>query len=163
MSLRFAGGEQLQRGRGIGGLLRLMKSVFTPIAKKVGSTVVTAVKSKGAKKLLNVLKDQAIDSSMALASDALKGKNMNKSLNNEMGNAKSNLSSTIDELRKMRKRKDNSEQTGDGVKRRKIKKNKSRQLKRVKIRRTNKVGRITKKKSKARKRNKKSTKIDFFQ
>ena len=163
MALRFAGGEQLQRGRGIGGLLRLMKSVFTPIAKKVGSTVVTAVKSKGAKKLLNVLKDQAIDSSMALASDALKGKNMNKSLNNEMGNAKSNLSSTIDELRKMRKRKDNSEQTGDGVKRRKIKKNKSRQLKRVKIRRTNKVGRITKKKSKARKRNKKSTKIDFFQ
>ena len=162
MSLRFVGGEQLQRGRGIGGLLRLIKSVFTPLAKKVGSTVVTAVKSKGAKKLLNVLKDQAIDSSMALASDALKGKNMESSLNNEMGTTKLKLSSTIDELRKDRKRKQTSEQTGDGVKRRKVKKNKSRQLKRVKIKKTKKIGRITKKKSKARKKKNKNKKIDFF-
>ena len=144
MSLRFVGGEQLQRGRGIGGLLRLIKSVFTPLAKKVGSTVVTAVKSKGAKKLLNVLKDQAIDSSMALASDALKGKNINASLNNEKDNAKLNLSSTIDELRKNRKRKENSEQTGNGVKRKKIKRTKTKQLKRVKVWKTKKVGRITK-------------------
>ena len=33
MSLRFKGGERLQRGRGIGGLLRLVKSLFTPLVK----------------------------------------------------------------------------------------------------------------------------------
>ena len=35
MTLRFTGGEHLQRGRGLGGLLRLAKSVFSPIARTV--------------------------------------------------------------------------------------------------------------------------------
>ena len=33
MSLRFRGGERLQRGRGIGGLLRLAKGLLKPILK----------------------------------------------------------------------------------------------------------------------------------
>ena len=155
MSLRFVGSEQLQRGRGIGGLLRLMKSVFSPLVRKVGSTVVSAAKSKGAKKLLNVLKDQAIDSSMALASDALRGQNMNTSLTNELDNAKLNLSSTIDELRKNRKRSRN--QTGEGVKRKRSKKTNSKQLKRANRTKT----KIKKRKSKFKKKKTKK-RLDFF-
>ena len=45
MTLRFRGGERLQRGRGIGGLLRLVKSVFSPLVKSAGKTVIKAVKS----------------------------------------------------------------------------------------------------------------------
>ena len=63
MSLRFRGGERLQRGRGIGGLLRLVKSVFSPLVK----TVAKAVKSNTGKALGNALKEQAISSAINLA------------------------------------------------------------------------------------------------
>ena len=53
MSLRFRGGERLQRGRGIGDLLRLVKSVFSPLVK----TVAKAAKSNIGKALGNALKE----------------------------------------------------------------------------------------------------------
>ena len=122
MSLRFVGGEHLQRGRGIGGLLRLMKSVFSPVAKSVGKKVVSAIKSSSGKKILNVLKDQAIDSSMTLASNALKGNDMNTSIHDELNNVKSNLSTVIDELRANRKR-SHENQAGSGIKKKQLKRN----------------------------------------
>ena len=123
MSLRFVGGEHLQRGRGIGGLLRLMKSVFSPVVKTVGKKVASAIKSSSGKKILNVLKDQAIDSSMTLASNALKGNDMNTSIQDELNNVKSNLSTVIDELRKNRKR-SHENQSGSGMKKKQLKRNK---------------------------------------
>ena len=123
MSLRFVGGEHLQRRRGIGGLLRLMKSVFSPVVKTVGKKVASAIKSSSGKKILNVLKDQAIDSSMTLASNALKGNDMNSSIQDELNNVKSNLSTVIDELRANRKR-SNENQGGSGIKRKQLKRNK---------------------------------------
>ena len=123
MSLRFVGGEHLQRGRGIGGLLRLMKSVFSPVVKTVGKKVASAIKSSSGKKILNVLKDQAIDSSMTLASNALKGNDMNTSIQDELNSVKSNLSTVIDELRANRKR-SNENQGGSGIKRKQLKRNK---------------------------------------
>ena len=123
MSLRFVGGEHLQRGRGIGGILRLMKSVFSPVAKSVGKKVVSAIKSSSGKKILNVLKDQAIDSSMTLASNAMKGNDMNTSIQDELNNVKSNLSTVIDELRKNRKR-SHENQSGSGIKKKQLKRNK---------------------------------------
>ena len=123
MSLRFVGGEHLQRGRGIGGLLRLMKSVFSPVAKSVDKKVVSAIKSSSGKKILNVLKDQAIDSSMTLASNALKGNDMNTSIQDELNNVKSNLSTVIDELRENRKR-SHENQSGSGIKKKQLKRNK---------------------------------------
>ena len=123
MSLRFVGGEHLQRGRGIGGLLRLMKSVFSPVVKTVGKKVASAIKSSSGKKILNVLKDQAIDSSMTLASNALKGNDMNTSIQDELNNVKSNLSTVIDELRENRKR-SHENQSGSGIKKKQLKRNK---------------------------------------
>ena len=110
MSLRFVGGEQLQRGRGIGGLLRLMKSVFSPIMRNVSKGVISAAKSEGGKKLMNVLKEQAINSTMNLASQALQGSDIRKSLGEEIGTVKQNVAATIDDIRSSRKR-----QLGNGV------------------------------------------------
>ena len=73
MSLRFRGGERLQRGRGIGGLLRIVKSLFSPLVKSAGKTIVKAAASNTGKKVLSTLKDQAIESGVRLATDALRG------------------------------------------------------------------------------------------
>ena len=80
MSVRFVGSERLQRGRGIGGLLRLAGSVFKPLLSKAGSVAAKAVKtaskiakSKAGQKALKALKEQAIDSSLNIATDVLGG------------------------------------------------------------------------------------------
>ena len=84
MSIRFRGGESLQRGRGIGGLLRLVKSVFSPIVKSFGTTALKAVTSKTGKKVLGSIKDQAISSAVNMASDVIKGNDLRESFQNEV-------------------------------------------------------------------------------
>ena len=128
MPLRFVGGEQLQRGRGIGGIFRFIKSIFAPAVKTVGKSVVGAVKSTTGKKILNVLKDQAIDTSMNLAQDVLKGNNVKSSLQDEVNDLKTNLSSLINELRKTRKRSSDT-QEGSGIMRKSLKRTKRRRTK----------------------------------
>ena len=128
MPLRFVGGEQLQRGRGIGGIFRFIKSIFAPAVKTVGKSVVGAVKSTTGKKILNVLKDQAIDTSMNLAQDVLKGNNVKSSLQDEVNDLKTNLSSLINELRKNRKRSSDT-QEGSGIMRKSLKRTKRRRTK----------------------------------
>ena len=39
MSIRFSWGDRFQRGRGIGGILRLAKSLFKPMMRTVGKVV----------------------------------------------------------------------------------------------------------------------------
>ena len=131
MPLRFAGGEQLQRGRGIGGLFRFIKSIFAPAAKSVGRSFIKAVKSPSGKKILNVLKDQAIDSSMSIAQDVLKGNDMKTSLQDEVNDLKASLSSVMTELRKNRKR-SSKPQEGSGIMRKSLKKTKRRSIKKRK-------------------------------
>ena len=104
MSLRFSGGQVLQRGRGIGGLLRLMKSVFAPVVKSVSRGVVSAARSEGGKKLLNVLKEQAVNSSMNIAADTLRGMDLKDSFKKEANSLKQNVASTIDDIHNSRKR-----------------------------------------------------------
>ena len=128
MPLKFVGGEQLQRGRGIGGIFRFIKSIFAPAVKTVGKSVVGAVKSTTGKKILNVLKDQAIDTTMNLAQDVLKGNNVKSSLQDEVNDLKTNLSSLITELRKTRKRSSNT-QEGSGIMRKSLKRTKRRRTK----------------------------------
>ena len=128
MPLRFVGGEQLQRGRGIGGIFRFIKSIFAPAVKTVGKSVVGAVKSTTGKKILNVLKDQAIDTSMNLAQDVLKGNNVKSSLQDEVNDLKTNLSSLINELRKTRKRSSDT-QEGSGIMIKSLKRTKRRRSK----------------------------------
>ena len=99
----FKGGERLQRGRGIGGILRLVKSVFSPLIKSAGKTVVKAVTSDTGKYVMNTLKDQAIDSRMKLAADALRGEDMEQSMREEMQHVKRKAADGIESVRKMKK------------------------------------------------------------
>ena len=96
MSLRFRGGERLQRGRGIGGLLRLVKSVFSPLVK----TVAKAAKTNTGKALGNVLKEQAISSASNLTGDVIQGNNLKESLKNELKSGRETLGSAIKGIRK---------------------------------------------------------------
>ena len=126
--MRFQGGEHLQRGRGIGGIFRFLKSIFAPAAKTVGKSIVGAVKSSTGKKILNVLKDQVIDSSVNLAQDVLKGNDIKTSLKDEVNDLKTNLSSVMAELHKNRKRSSET-QEGSGIMRKSLKKTKRRRIK----------------------------------
>ena len=110
MTLRFAGGEYLQRGRGLGGLLRLAKSVFSPIVR----SVTKAAKSNTGKSILNALKQQAIESSMNLATDALRGNDMSESFQGEVKSIRENAANSIESLRKPRKRTKQKKQRGSG-------------------------------------------------
>ena len=107
MSLRFKGGERLQRGRGIGGLLRLVKSLFTPLVKSAGKSIVKAATSNTGKAVLNSIKDQAIDSGIRLASDALRGEDMDESLHNELQSVKRKAADGLESVvRKKKKQND---------------------------------------------------------
>ena len=107
MSLHFKGGERLQRGRGIGGLLRLVKSLFTPLVKSAGKSIVKAATSNTGKAVLNSIKDQAIDSGIRLASDALRGEDMDESLHNELQTVKRKAADGLESVvRKKKKQND---------------------------------------------------------
>ena len=128
MPLRFNGGDHLQRGRGGGGIFRFLKSIFAPAVKTVGKSIIGAVKSSSGKKILNVLKDQVIDSSVNLAQDVLKGNDIKTSLQDEVNDLKTSVSSVIAELRKNRKRSSET-QEGSGIIRKSLKKTKRRRIK----------------------------------
>ena len=104
MSLRFRGGERLQRGRGIGGLLRLLKSVFSPLVKSAGKTIVKAARSNTGKMIGNALKEQAIDSAVKLGVDAMRGEDMDVSLQNEMQHVKRKAADVIENIHSARKK-----------------------------------------------------------
>ncbi len=104
MSLRFRGGERLQRGRGIGGLLRLFKSVFSPLVKSAGKTIVKAATSDTGKAVLRNIKDQAIDSAVKLTADAIRGEDMDVSLQNEMQQVKRKAADVIENVHSARKK-----------------------------------------------------------
>ena len=95
MSIRFRGGERLQRGRGIGGLLRLVKSVFTPIVKSIGRTAVKAVTSKAGKKALETIKDQVVSSAVNMTADVIKGNDLGESFQNEVSAARHTVGDVV--------------------------------------------------------------------
>ena len=84
MGIYFDGGERLQRGRGIGGLLKLASKLFSPLAHVAKK----ALQSNTGKKLANAVKEQAIESSINVASDLAKGKDLRQSFQDEFENAK---------------------------------------------------------------------------
>ena len=104
MPLRFDGGERLQRGRGLGGILRAIKGVFSPLIRGIGRTAAKAIKSNTGKLVASKLKDQAIDSALSLTSDALRGNDMEQSLSSEFNKVRENAAGTLDEIKSSRKR-----------------------------------------------------------
>ena len=133
MSLKFVGGERIQRGRGLGGILRMIKSLFTPVLKSVGKNAVKAATSNTAKSIAKTLGEQAIESGINLATDALRGNNMKESANNEFTSFKNTAADTLETLKRKRKN-----QEGYGVlinkkmKKNQVKKKRNIRIKRVK-------------------------------
>ena len=107
MAIKFRGGERIQRGKGIGGILRAVAGFFKPILRSAGSTLVKAVKSDTGRAIGNVLKDQAINSGVNLTVEALRGNDLKESIANEVGAARGNFANEIENannIRKARKR-----------------------------------------------------------
>ena len=96
MSLRFRGGERLQRGRGIGGLLRLAKGLFSPLAK----TIKRAVTSNTGKAIGKAVKNQLVESGANIASDVLMGNDVKESMQREVQNARQNAAIGIQQIKR---------------------------------------------------------------
>ena len=103
MSLRFRGGESLQRGRGIGGLLRLAKSLFSPIVRSIGETAVKAAKSRAGKKIIEEVKDQAVSTGINMLADAVRGNDMKQSAKRELKAVKHRAADIIESLKPTKK------------------------------------------------------------
>ena len=86
MGVYFDGGGRLQRGSGVGGFLKLASRLFSPLARVAKK----ALESNTGRKLVKAVKEQAIDSSINIATDIAKGRNLKDSLEDEFENAKSN-------------------------------------------------------------------------
>ena len=96
MALRFRGGERLQRGRGIGGLLRLAKGLFSPLAK----TVKRAITSNATKAIGKAVANQLVESGANIATDALMGNDVNESVQRELQNARQNAAVGVQNLKR---------------------------------------------------------------
>ena len=110
MSLRFSGGYPIQRGRGIGGLLRTVASFFKPIIKTIGKTAVKAVKSDAGKMIGKTLKEQAVSSALNLTADALRGNDLKESLRHEVASSKETLGNVVEGVRNNVLKREHSEE-----------------------------------------------------
>ena len=98
MPLRFKGGNLLQKGRGIGGLLRAASSLFKPFFKTVGSTALKVARSNTGKAIGKALKEQAISSAKNIAFDTIRGENIKDSLNNEVSNVRKRVADNVEDM-----------------------------------------------------------------
>merc|ERR1711891_32786 len=98
MSLKFKGGNLLQKGRGIGGLLRAASSLFKPFFKTVGSTALKVARSDTGKAIGKALKEQAISSAQNIALDTIIGENIKDSLNNEVSNVRKRVADNVENM-----------------------------------------------------------------
>ena len=104
MSIKFRGGERIQRGKGIGGILRALGGIFKPLVKSLGSTVVKAAKSSTGKAVGRVLKEQALSSVANLTAETLRGNDLKKSLADEVVSVRENAADMIDTLNASRRK-----------------------------------------------------------
>ena len=96
MSIQFSGGERFQRGRGIGGLLRLAKGLFKPVIESIGK----AMRSNTGQAIGSALKEQAINSAKKLATDVLTGNPLKEGVKREVHNIRNRAALGIQQLNK---------------------------------------------------------------
>ena len=88
----------MQRGRGIGGLLRLAKSIFSPLLRSIGKTAVKGATSQTGWKAVKILKEQALSSSLNVAADAVRGQNLKESGVREVNKLRTQLGNMIESV-----------------------------------------------------------------
>ena len=100
MSIRFSGGDRFQRGRGIGGLLRIAKNLFQPVVRTIGK----AIKSNTGKAIGNALKEQAIESGTNLMKDVILGNDLKEGVHREFNTFKERAADGVQQLKESRKK-----------------------------------------------------------
>jgi hypothetical protein len=100
MSIRFRGGDRFQRGRGIGGLLRIAKNLFQPVVRTIGK----AIKSNTGKAIGNALKEQAIESGTNLMKDVILGNDLKEGVHREFNTFKERAADGVQQLKESRKK-----------------------------------------------------------
>lgn len=98
MSLRFKGGNILQKGRGIGGVLRAASSLFKPLFRSVGSTALKVARSDVGKAIGKTVKKQAITSARNIALDTVRGGNIGDSIRNEVINVRKRVADEFENV-----------------------------------------------------------------
>ena len=98
MTIRFRGGERLQRGRGIGGLLRLVKSVFSPLVKSFGKTALNVARSNKGQKAIASIQEQALSSAANMTADVIRGKDLKESLQNEVSTVRQTVGNVVQNI-----------------------------------------------------------------
>ena len=96
MALRFRGGGRLQRGQGIGGLLRVAKGLFKPLFK----TATKAITSNAAKAAGKAIANQLVESGANIATDALMGNDVNESFQRELQAGRKNAANGVQKLKR---------------------------------------------------------------
>lgn len=104
MTIFFRGGELQQKGRGIGGFFRGLIQLFKPLIKSAGSSLVKVASSPTTKSIAKSLGEQALNSSMNMAKDVIRGNDMKDSLYREMDNMKRTGTDIIDDIQLKRSR-----------------------------------------------------------
>ena len=104
MTIYFRGGEIRQKGKGIGGFFRGLVNLFKPMVKSAGSSIAKAATSNAAKEVYKTLGEQAIDSTLNMTKDLLRGNDMQNSFNRESENMKRTGADIIDKVQGKRRR-----------------------------------------------------------
>ena len=84
MGVLFVGGERIQRGRGIGGILKFAAKLFSPLK----SLAQSAIKSESGKQAVKALKKQAVTSSIKIANDIASGGSVKNAVKSEFADVK---------------------------------------------------------------------------
>lgn len=90
-------GPYLQRGRGLGNIFGSLFRTVLPALKTLRSYSLTALKSNLVRNAGRSIASSALQGGISAVTDALDGKNVKKSLNSSLSNAKRELSRTIKE------------------------------------------------------------------
>ena len=104
MTIHFRGGEIRQKGKGIGGFFRGLVNLFRPMVRTAGSSIAKAATSSAAKEVYKTLGEQAIDSTLNMTKDLLRGNDLQNSFNRESQNMKRVGADIIDKTQTQRKK-----------------------------------------------------------
>ena len=129
MRHRFKGGDLHQRGRGIGGFFRAIGSLFKPLMKSAGKTIVKAATSKTGKAVGEALKEQAINSAVNMTADVLRGNDLQESVSREYITTRNTLADAIETNVGSKRKAPEIERTSKKVKRGNVKSKLSRKKK----------------------------------
>ena len=98
MSVRFRRGERLQRGCGIVSLLKLVKSVLSPLVKSFGKTALNVARSNKGQKHIASIQEQALSSAANMTADVIRGKDLKESLQNEVSSVRQTVGNVVQNI-----------------------------------------------------------------